>query len=274
MVLTFVKDHWLPITGLLTITAYLAGMAYFHAFLGAFGFGQTVYSLDPITILAYGGLTAVLAIGAQGLILAGLIPLSISIGQRTRGTRAVKTLDAINRGVKHFGPYGAAVTIIIALATPWQWLVPGLLTVFVKFGKTGIILLASLFVLCYAIALAGLRGRAFAVFIVTLLLSSAPGMTYLLGTQTADRLAHDPDAFPRVLIWWNETQERPTGYVLVHQDADRLYLLLIRPYVDPTDGIEKKLYTSTTASIDDVYRVEFFGAGTEIERIHREARLS
>jgi hypothetical protein len=74
-----------------------------------------------------------------------------------------------------------------------------------------------------------------------------------------------PDAYDRVLVWTNETQTVPAGYVLVHQDDDRLYLLLLTNVTDPQTKANKTIPIATALDVSKVARVEFVPANVMVE---------
>jgi hypothetical protein len=111
------------------------------------------------------------------------------------------------------------------------------------------------------------------VFAVATLLVGLPGVTFTVGTSTAQRIVADPDAFTRVLVW-PEANSTPTGYVLAHQDGERLYLVLLTTHFDVGTNSTIKYHTASTALLTDFARVEFIPAGIEIERFRLEPSIA
>ncbi|MFA5862547.1 MAG: hypothetical protein WDA16_12715 [Candidatus Thermoplasmatota archaeon] len=267
----FGRDHWPPLLAVLTASAFTGGLAYFHGFLGRLGFDGLVQGLSVTTILAYGALAATIAFTGQLVLTALVLPCVYVFARRAASGTAPTWITTVERKLRVAAPIAAVFVIAFVIAIPWQWLVPQLARILSLWYPWSLWIVAAFTIIAYVVALLGLRGRYFAIFIVAVLIVSVPGITLSVGEQNADWLQRDPDAFSRVLLWENETQSTPAGYVLVHQEDDRLYLLLIQEYIDPDTNETRKLYRATTRSMDSLYRIEFIPAGVEEGRFRLES---
>lgn len=257
------RDYWPPLLTALTVVILLSGFSYFHGYLGGLGFAGVAPSLPPTTYLLYGGVAALLALAFHGV----MVGLLWGVLVRLASDAAIQPrLAGLERATRDIAPGAAILVTVLVGLVAWQWMHPVLGNVLVRWYPYSLWAFGVVVASLYAVALVGLRGAWRAAFIMVILLVGVPSLTFGVGASTAERLVGDPDAFPRVLAWENAS-DGPTGYVLAHQEGERLYLVLLGIHVEGEGTARTTKYTrATTALLTDFERVDFIPAGVTIER--------
>lgn len=267
--LEFASEKWVVILAVSTATGFLSGLAYYKGYFGAFGFESLAFSLPFEMYLVVGALSIAAVVLPQ--ILVG-VPIAYAAARRQaseprRLERALRRFDDLPAPVVLMG---SVAILVVPLYYTWHWLVPAeaVLPFAIHPLAVAIILILGLLVFLPAslVVLRNLKGPTLAAVGLAFLFVWAPAVAKTVGESRADAVFDNLDGQTRVLVWRDANSTAPEGYVVIHQDADLLYLVA---RLEVKDGVP--IFRATIMNPNDLHRIDFVPPGVSVERFRPDA---
>lgn len=265
-----VLDRLPLLLGVLTVTGFLSGLAYFQGYFGRLGLDALVYSLPFEMYLAAGGISVVAALLVMAFVAVASIYLVLRLGPRLvkRQQRV-----AAREGSGHHPLLvllSGLLLLIVVFVWPWRWLVSvaSLLPAAIPLWLTLALLLLLLpgVLLAHLVVMRSLKGRTAIAYLLLVLVASAPLLAQQAGEYRAEHLFDNPDRLTRALVWWTENSTAPSGYLVVHQEGSLVYLV-----AQVERGPGGPVFYSTVVDLTSVARIAFVPPGADLTLVNPSA---
>lgn len=256
------------ILGVLTVTGFLSGLAYFKGFFGSLGLEALVFSLPFEMYLAAGGISVIVILLAVAVLLFGIL----AIGARFKPDLLRERKPTPGTG-KPTPPRlmlvaaSALLWLAIVFILPWTWLAP--VASILPFPIPEWITLPFLLLLgllmgpAHLVVLRNLQGPPLMAYGIAFILMSGPALAHAAGNHRAEHLFDNVDSRSRALVWWTDNATEPSGYVVVHQDGSLAYL--VAQVVHDAEG---RAFHSTVVDVGSVPRIVFIPPGADVARAY------